>query len=132
MDTDTLVNGRMGGGKLLVDQLYAAGFEAEAIFWAKLSTEPRWYLRIVTPMVDTEGAFKAYSALLAVFKALPEPHPVDPFEVKLIGPSDRLAQNVLAIQEEQLNPKTSRREHFLDLNVEGFHLYPLPARSVQA
>ena len=102
MDPTTLVSKeQVAGGRKLLERLSATPLRPIAALWAqKTEQDSQPYLYIVTPYVETKGAIEAYRILGSVRRELDsttsEPlEKIDPFSVKLIGPSDPLAQGVL-------------------------------------
>ena len=59
-----------------------------------------------------------------------KPLRIDPLEIKLIGPSNPIAQDVLAILRRAPGPRVSpirwRGTRLGNVSVEGAYLYPLP------
>src|SRR5947209_20101459 len=107
MDTDTLVENLIDDGQKLVERLPQDGFEVTAAFWLKASEDDKWYFYIVSPVVDTEGLAKAYRRLHPLVRAMSQPFWIDPLEIKLIGPSNPIAQDVLAIHSRAPGPRVS-------------------------
>src|SRR5207249_9433931 len=98
MDTDTLVESRIDDGQKLVDELLRRGFDVAAAFWFKATVNEKWYFYIVSPLADSVGIMEAYRRLHPLVRAMPQPFGIDPLKITLIGPSDAIAQDVLAIQ----------------------------------
>jgi len=92
-----LVEKLIDDGRKLVDELAQRGFEVTAAFWLKASEDGKWYFYIVSPVVDVGGLAKAYKLLHPLVRARPQPISIDPLEIKLIGPSNPIARDVLSI-----------------------------------
>ena len=89
MDTNTLVNDLVEDGRRIVEQLPQDGFEVTAAFWLKKAEDGLWYFYIVSPVAEPERLNNAYGRLHTLIRRMPEPHWIDPLEVRLIGPSRR-------------------------------------------
>jgi len=131
MDTDTLVEKRIDDGRKLVDELAQSGFKATAAFWLKASDDGKWNFYLVSPVVDAGGLGKAYRLLHPLVRARPQPIWIDPLEIKLIGPSNPSAREVLSIHSRIRGPHVSPLSwggtKLGNMSIEGAYLYPLPA-----
>src|SRR5467141_2606469 len=107
MDQDTLAENSTDDGRKLVDELPRKGFEVSAAFWIKASENCRWYFYVVSPMVEAEGLAIAYTQLHRLIRGMPQPFGIDPLEVKLIGPSNPIARDVLAIHRTIARPSAT-------------------------
>jgi hypothetical protein len=131
MDTCTLVESLIKGGQKLIEELRQRGFDVAAAFWLRASENGKWYFYIVSPVVDAEGAVNAYRRLHPLVWAMPQPFSIDPLEIKLIGPKNPIAQDVLRIQ----SRPTAARGYSIgwpgkmlgNVYVDEAYLYPLPA-----
>src|SRR5438105_4103713 len=97
MDTNTLVENQIDYGKRLIEDLPRHGFEVATAFWLHATEDDRWSFYIVSPLVDSEGPLQAYRRLNPLVRAMPQPYWIDPLAIKLIGPDDPIAKDVLAI-----------------------------------
>src|ERR1700694_4570599 len=104
MDTESLVENLIDDGQKLVEEVLQRGFPVTAAFWLKASEDDRWYFYIVSPVVDDEGLAQGYRRLHPLVRRVPEPLGIDPLEIKLIGPSNPIAQDVLAIHRRAPGP----------------------------
>jgi hypothetical protein len=95
MDTDTLVNDIIDAGRKLVEELPKRGFSVTAAFWLKTSDDGKWHFYLVSPVVDAKGLPMAYRELHPLVRTMPQPFGIDPLEIKLIGPKNALARDVL-------------------------------------
>jgi hypothetical protein len=131
MVTDTLVESVIEDGKKLVAELPQRGFEVTAAFWLKASENGKWYFYIVSPVVDAEGLNKAYRRLHPLVRAMPQPFRIDPLEIELIGPSNPIAQDVIAIHGRIPGPRVGPIRwggtNLGNVSIEGAYLYPVPA-----
>src|SRR5947207_789883 len=96
MDKTILVEHQINDGQKLVDELPQQGFDVPAAFWIKTSYDGRWHFYIVSPIADTNGRVEAYRQLNQLVRDMP-PLWIDPMEIKLIGASDPIAQDVIAV-----------------------------------
>jgi hypothetical protein len=130
MVTDTLVSNLVGDGQRLVDELPRSGFAVAAAFWLKASEDCKWYFYIVSPSVDSDGLAKAYRRLHPLVRNLSAPVEIDPLEIKLIGPSNPIARDVVAVLGRFTG--TSRLpilwggKELGNVSIEEAYLYPLP------
>ena len=131
MDTSTLVKELVEDGKRIVEQLPQDGFELTAAFWLKASEDGQWYFYIVSPVAEREHLNDAYRQLYTLIRRMPQLSWLDPLEVKLIGPTNPIAKDVLAIHTRVPGPRMSPLHWggkvLGSVNVEGAYLYPLPA-----
>jgi hypothetical protein len=131
MDTNTLVSDLVEDGKRIVEQLPQNGFDVTAAFWLKAADDGQWRFYIVSPDAVHERLNKAYQRLFTLIGAMPQPHWLDPLEVKLIGPNSALAKDVLAIHARASGFKGSPIRwggtQVGNISIEGAYLYPLPA-----
>jgi hypothetical protein len=130
MDSESLVEDLIDDGQRLADELARRGFPVTAAFWLKPSERNRWYFYVVSSVVDDEGLTQAYRRLHPVVRAMPELLWIDPLEIRLIGPSNPIAQDVLAIHSRVRGPRATpirwRGTRLGNVSVEGAYLYPPP------
>lgn len=131
MDTTSLVSELTDDGKRIAEHLPQVGFEVTAAFWLKKAEDGQWYFYIVSPLAESERLNDAYSRLFTLIRRMPEPHWIDPLEVRLIGPSNPIAADVLAIHN-RIPGASKLATHWGgkklgNVSVEGAYLYPLPA-----
>jgi hypothetical protein len=131
LDTETLVDDKIEDCRKLLEALAAAGFEMTAAFWMRRNDDGKWRFYIVSPLVDTAGIFEAYRRVQPLIRRRVYPPWADPADVRLIGPSDPLAKDVLNIYAGPRAP----RDHPIrwtgiwlgNSSIDGAYLYPLPA-----
>src|SRR5947209_11512880 len=130
MDTELLVDSLIDDGQKLVEEVSQCGLPVTAAFWLEASEDDRWYFYIVSPVVDDEGLAQAYRRLHPLVRRVRQPSGIDPLEIKLIGPSNPIAQDVLAIHHSAPGPRVSPirwgGKRLGNVSVEGAYLYPLP------
>jgi hypothetical protein len=131
VDTTTLVSDLVEDGRRIVEQLLQDGFEVTAAFWLKKAEDGQWYFYIVSPVAEASRLNEAYSRLFSLIRRMPEPHWIDPLEVRLLGPNQPMAQDVLAIYSRAGGPAASPIRWggtmLGNVSVDGAYLYPLPA-----
>lgn len=134
MDTTTLVSDLVKDGKTIVEQLPKDGFEVTAAFWLKRAEDGQWRFYIISPIAESERMNDAYRRLFALIRKMPPLDWLNPLEVRLIGPNDAIAKDVLAVHANPLYPKSRpirwHGRQLGDVSVEGAYLYPLPAAAV--
>ena len=87
-------------GEELIHRLAADGLLIVAALWAKTEYDGQPYLYLVSPAVESDGPLKANRRLVDTFREVEKTwvdpfDRLDPFAIKLIGPSDSLAKAVL-------------------------------------
>ena len=124
MDQGTLVEMQIDGGQALVESLKNTGFNVTVSGWTKSSEEGDWYLYIASKDVDDRGLADAYRTIYTTIKANPD-FGIDPFEVKLVGPENPIAKDLLDIQGPPV-PRIatrSRRPKLGNMSVEETYVY---------
>jgi hypothetical protein len=131
MDTDTLVEHQLDDGQKLVAELSQRGFDATAALSMQPSENGKWYFYMVSPIVDAEGISNAHRKLQPLVRAMPQPFSIDPLKIRLIGPSHRIAQDVLTIlgraRGTGVGPIRWRGTLLGGVSIEGAYLYRVPA-----
>ena len=130
MDTETLVENRIDEGQKLIEELAKSGFEVSAAFWLNASQDGKWRFHVVSPVVDTAGIGEAYRQLHPLVWSRPQTGSIDPLAVRLVGPSDAVARDVLDALSRAPGPRGSpirwRGRVLGNVIVEGAYLYPPP------
>lgn len=131
MDQDTLVDDIQDEGARLIEQLTSSGFPVTVGFWVLASHDGRWYFYIVSPEASHDSG--GYRKLHAAIRQLPATRWIDTYAIRLIGPDDPIAKDLLE-RVDRFNkadiPVTklgSRLRMLGDLAVEQAVVYPLPA-----
>ena len=98
-----------------------------AAFWLKDSDDGAWYLYVASDQITDENFDVAYGEVLRITVVMNDPL-FDPFQVKLIGADDPLAQAVLDMQRRYPGRVTSHLQGKVlgGLPVEEVYLYPSP------
>jgi hypothetical protein len=127
MDSTTLVDEMVKDGGKIIEQLPLKQFEVTTGFWIKAAEDCQWYFYIVSPVVETEGLAKAYRQLHTAIRRIGQTLWVDPLEVKLIGPMNPIAQDVLSVHERHPGTAIIRwgGKKLGNVNIEEASLYPL-------
>ena len=128
MDPTTLVKEQIDFGAQFVERLPKEGVETLAAFWIKLSEDGRWYFYVVSPLKE-EDPGHAGGRLVRLMRQMPRPLWIDPFGVKLLGPSDPLAKGALELYKRgpQEFPMIYREIRLGNRSIEGGYFYPAPA-----
>jgi hypothetical protein len=133
VDTTVLVEKLIEDGQKLLDRLPQEGFDVTAGFWLRPVERDRWLFYIASPLVEREGLTPAYRRLHTIIRQMPQTFWIDPLEVKLIGETDPITRDVLAIHGRAGGPKVSPinwgGNNVGNLSVEGVYLYPLPVKT---
>ncbi len=107
MDQIPLVERRLDDGRALVRQLTADGFGVDVAFWGRHADDPWWYLYIASDQMDKHGPIEAYEKLQESQRKLAGTS-VSLADVKLIKPSDPLAQHMRGLRDHYASPQTLR------------------------
>jgi hypothetical protein len=128
MDTATLVDNQLEDGHKLISQLVRNNFDVTASAWICPSEEGRWYLYVVSRTVDEKGLAVAYREAYATLRSLTEIS-LSVSEVKLIGPANPIAADVLEIQRRHAIARVPIRYHGPQLGriaIDEAYIYPPP------
>src|SRR5713101_8290097 len=93
-----LVEMQLKDGQTLLDRLAHEGIAVPAAGWVKESDSGDWYFYLTTPLVRKGGATRpAYRRVNAVIRKMQEEgFGMDPFAIKVIGPHDPIARDMVA------------------------------------
>ena len=115
-------------GQHFLDRLAAEGVEVTAAFWAKESEYGEWYLYLVTSLVSEDGATReAYGRVIDVTDAMRrEGFVFDPFDVKVIAPSNPIAKAAVAARDPSPGKRVIpfRGSRLGKLAVDEAYIYP--------
>lgn len=99
--------------------------------WARTDADEGWYLYLVSPVADEQGVGPGYGKVRSTIGQLDregwdEFERVDPLDVKIVGPSDRVAK-ALAVQY-RLYPGSGSVRHdgstLWGVPIDGAYIYP--------
>jgi hypothetical protein len=126
MDQGPLVKEQIdAGARFLTEfQKYAP---VQATFWLKESDEGEWYLYVASDQITDDNFDLGYGEVARLNVALKDPW-FDPFQVKLIGMGDPLAQAALDHLRRfpGRGPARVHGETFGSVAVDEVYLYPSP------
>lgn len=123
-----LVKDQAVEGAQLIEQLRRNDFDVSAACWLFDHDREDWKLYIVSKSVSDNGRVAALDRLQAAYNQVPDLW-MDLSEVSLVDPTDRVAQEIAAIQR-RTPVKLKRRYHIKlgGLSTADVHIYPLPAQ----
>ena len=127
MDQRILVENQITDGLKLIDRLVENGVAVMAACWLQESDGDLWYLYLVTPLVsEDEGTTPVYRRITAVIRAISEPLWIDPFQIKVVGPWERVGQAILELQGRHASRLPTRygEANLGGLSVEAAYIYP--------
>ena len=96
MDQSSLVDAQIDDGRRFVERFAADGNSVQAAFWVKTAEEGLWFLYVVTDTIDRVGPAAAYRAVHTSIQKIHESW-VASSEIKVIGPTNPIAKDVLAV-----------------------------------
>jgi hypothetical protein len=139
MDKAELVDEQIEDGKKLIEQLARDGFIVTAAFWIKFSftgTGEPWFFYVVSKEVEEKGPQAAYRAVHASIHRITGPWGpwISLSELKLVGPNDTLASQVIALQNRYPGKMPTVFPPIVlgGVSVDGLYIYPLPGVSGSA
>ena len=131
MDQGSLVEMQIDDGKRLLEYLAREGVPVQGAFWAKETDGGIWFFYLITPLVTEAGGTRAvYFRINAVMDQMPEPLWISPLKIKVVGPTDPRARDVLNMLRRaggaRVSPIRWSATRLGDISVEDVYLYPLP------
>jgi hypothetical protein len=125
MDQIPLVTEQIQAGRKVIERLTANGIPVRAAGWVKESDRWQWYLYLVTPLVSGDGATTpAYRCIIAVLRGGAQPPEIDPFQIKVVGPSEPVGQAILDAQRHAGRPWGFGGTSLGGVSVDGAYFYP--------
>ena len=128
MDSMALVEEQIKAGQKLVERLNREHIPVSAAAWIKASEGSQWYLYLVTPLVGEDRATKpAYRRVSPVIRQVQaEGFWIDPFEVKVIGPTAVTGEAIAEVQRRHPGGLGIRYAGATlgELSIEGAYIYP--------
>jgi hypothetical protein len=123
MDQGSLVTEQIDAGSRLIDEFdkYA---KIRVAFWVKESETGHWYLYLVSDKINDTNFDLAYGEVFRIVGKERQEW-LDPFEVKVAGVDDAVAQAVMKIQQESPTQSAVRLRNLklADLAVDELYLY---------
>lgn len=101
MDQAILVNEKIDDGKQLYDALASDGFDVRLAFWGRSIEDEKWYLHFASPVVDENGPTVVFRRVNDTLRRMPDLW-IDPFDIKVVGMRDSLAEAALAVWEPRI------------------------------
>jgi hypothetical protein len=124
-----LVRELIDDGQRLLERLPQEGFEVTAGFWMRLAEDGEWLFYVASPTVERDGLSAAYRRLHTIIRSMSQPFGIDPLEVKLIGETNPITKDVLAILSRAAGPKVCAinwgGKRLGSTCLEGAYLYPV-------
>lgn len=135
MDSLALVDEQIKAGRDLFERLNREEIPVNAAAWVKEGDGGQWYLYLVTPLVGEDGMTKpSYRRITPVVRRMQEEgFWIDPFEVKVVGPSDPVGEDIADIHRRYPGRMATRYggASLGGLAIDGAYIYPaLPAATV--
>jgi hypothetical protein len=126
MDYVPLVEDQIEDGRRLMSRLVAEGFEITAASWIWDSEDGQWYLFFASPVVDHEGAIKAYRRVHQLMRQMPQPFSLHPLDVKVIEEADPITKDVVAFRDRYPGRGAAwfRGNRLGELAIGGAYVYP--------
>jgi hypothetical protein len=127
MDQAPLVEGQITEGQKLIDRLNEAGVPVIAAAWVNESDGGVWYLYLVTPLVSDEGDTRAvYRRIREVRQTMPPSVWIGPFQIKVVGPTEQVAQAIAKAQQRYLGGRAGWYSlgSLGMMSIEGAYIYP--------
>jgi len=131
MDQAKVVTEQVVGGKKLLARLRGEGFAINGACWARTEDDGQWYLYLITPVVEGKDSRPSYLIIRNTLRQMDgdwadEFERIDPFDVKLIAPSDPLARGVLESYQRWPDeiPTCHGGSALGSVNIEGAYIYP--------
>lgn len=126
MDQSPLVSEQIDAGARFL-RAFGTYVPVQAAFWIKESEEGEWSLYVASDQITDDNFDVAYGEVVRLAGQLQDPW-FDPFQVKLIGIHDSLAQAALDIRRRYpgRTPTHIHGKTLGGLGVEEVYVYPLP------
>lgn len=124
MDQNSLVNEATDAGADLIRR-FQRFKPVELAFWLRPSEESRWSLYIASEGINPTNIDIGFGEILRLVDELRTPY-IDPFQVRLIGVGDPLAQAAAEINKKYPGPMANRLrgKSFGGIDVDEVYVYP--------
>lgn len=125
MDQSTLVEEQIDDGRRIVERFAADGNPVDAAFWVKTAEDGLWFLYIVSDIIEREGPAAAYRTVHGSLQQLGKTW-VSSSEIKIIGPENPIAKDVLALMARYPGRMATRfgGKSLGYVAIEQAHIYP--------
>lgn len=123
MDQETLVKDQVEDGKKIINQLIHDGFDVSAAAWIRRNEPAKWYLYVVSKIVDQGGQLAAYQALNESIQELPDLW-IDPFRIRLIATTDPIAVDLLKHLQEYPKGRRYWGPRLGNASIDEAYIYP--------
>jgi hypothetical protein len=126
MDQLTLVANQITDGQRLAEKLAQNGFEVTAAGWIRTTEDGQWFLYLVSPVVDEKGPLGAYRRVNALLRQMPQPFSVHSLDVKLIGPTEPIAEGIQDMHRRYpaKSPIHLGETQLNGVSIDGAYIYP--------
>lgn len=126
MDSIPLVATQIEAVPDLLARLVADGVPVAASAWVDESDTDRWYLYVVSPLMDSLGPKGAYGKLVAVLHPVLSPGAeIDLSEIKLVGVTSSVGRALLEIRRTKKEGPIRYRGYRLgELSIDAAYIYP--------
>ena len=125
MDQIPLVTEQIEAGRKVIERLTVNGIPVLAAAWVKESERWRWHLYLVTPLVGEDGDTRpVYRRVHVILRSGPQPPEIDPFQIMVVGPSERMGQAILDAQRHGVRPWDYSGTSLGGVSVDGVYFYP--------
>jgi hypothetical protein len=126
MGQGTLVEKKVQDGQRLIDRLAEQGVAVVAASWVKENESDQWYLYLATPLVGEDGsktaAYRRVGPLILNMQQ--EGIWIEPLEIKVIGPHDPIARDILAHRPRIGVPAWFLGSRLGDIPIDEAYVYP--------
>lgn len=123
MDQITLVGPKLEAGSRVVSRHVAKGNPLDVAFWANPQDSDYWYLYILSPEYKALGPTESYRRVASTLSELNE-KAVRLSEIRIVGPDDPLASEVLHLNKHHPLTYSSWVTILGPTNNDGVYVYP--------
>jgi hypothetical protein len=126
MDQEALVRDQIDAAAKFIGE-FQKYLPVEASFWLRDANDGDWSLYVVSDRITDDNFDVAYGEVLRIAQHLQDPS-FDPFQVKLIGQDDPLAEAAREIQQRYPGriPTWYHGNTFGGMSVDRVYIYPPP------
>lgn len=127
MDKETLGEDIIAPGRRLIEALLEQGVPISAACWLKEDDDYQWFLYVITPLVDNDGATKeAYTAIVHALRRIRDSFGIHALDIKAVGEESELARAIRELHQQKTSSRGFRlgSRRFGGLSIEGAYVYP--------